>query len=62
MLSLIMAQDEGRFGRNGQVMQSWCLTGVRPLVALARSAGLCLCLCSDRPFLGQDDGTVSERG
>ncbi len=40
MLSLIMAQDEGRFGRNGQVMKSLCLTGVRPLVVSAGSAGL----------------------
>ena len=30
---LIMAQDEGRFGRLGQVMKAWCPTGHRPLVA-----------------------------
>ena len=29
---LIMAQDEGRFGRLGQVMKSWCPSGHRPLV------------------------------
>ena len=26
-----MALDVGRFGLNGQVMQSWCPRGVRPL-------------------------------
>ncbi len=30
---LLMAQDEGRFGRLGQVMKSWCPSGHRPLVA-----------------------------
>jgi hypothetical protein len=30
---LLMAQDEGRFGRLGQVMKAWCPTGHRPLVA-----------------------------
>ena len=29
---LIMAQDEGRFGRLGQVMKAWCPAGDRPLV------------------------------
>ncbi|MDJ0575452.1 MAG: hypothetical protein QNJ65_09845 [Xenococcaceae cyanobacterium MO_234.B1] len=28
-----MAQDEGRFGRLGQVMKAWCPHGHRPLVA-----------------------------
>jgi transposase len=30
---LLMAQDEGRFGRLGQVMKAWCPRGIRPLVA-----------------------------
>ena len=30
---LIMAQDEGRFGRLGQVMKAWCPPGHRPQVA-----------------------------
>ncbi len=30
---LLMAQDEGRFGRLGQVMKAWCPKGLRPLVA-----------------------------
>ena len=30
---LLMAQDEGRFGRLGQVMKAWCPSGNRPLVA-----------------------------
>ena len=30
---LLMAQDEGRFGRLGQVMKAWCPSGHRPLVA-----------------------------
>ncbi len=30
---LLMAQDEGRFGRLGQVMKAWCPAGHRPLVA-----------------------------
>lgn len=29
---LLMAQDEGRFGRLGQVMKAWCPKGNRPLV------------------------------
>jgi transposase len=29
---LIMAQDEGHFGRLGQVMKAWCPAGHRPLV------------------------------
>ena len=29
---LLMAQDEGRFGRLGQVMKAWCPKGHRPLV------------------------------
>ena len=31
--TLLMAQDEGRFGRLGQVMKAWCPAGHRPLVA-----------------------------
>ena len=31
--ALLMAQDEGRFGRLGQVMKAWCPSGHRPLVA-----------------------------
>ena len=27
---VIMAQDEGRFGRLGKVMRAWCGPGVRP--------------------------------
>ena len=27
---VIMVQDEGRFGRLGQVMRAWCGPGVRP--------------------------------
>ena len=30
---LLMAQDEGRFGRLGQVMKAWCPPGHRPSVA-----------------------------
>ncbi len=30
---LLMAQDEGRFGRLGQVMKAWCPSGHRPIVA-----------------------------
>ncbi len=30
---LLMAQDEGRFGRLGQVMKAWCPSGYRPQVA-----------------------------
>ena len=30
---LVMAQDEGRFGRLVRVMKAWCPSGHRPLVA-----------------------------
>ena len=71
---LLMAQDEGRFGRLVRVMKAWCPAGHRPLVAIAGSKRLCLRLCSDCAETGQndsfgtslrqyqDDGTVSARG
>ncbi|PSB17670.1 hypothetical protein C7B65_17890 [Phormidesmis priestleyi ULC007] len=27
---VILAADEGRFGRRGQVMRAWCAPGIRP--------------------------------
>ncbi len=30
---LLLAADEGRFGRLGQVMRAWCPPGIRPIVS-----------------------------
>ena len=71
---LLMAQDEGRFGRLGQVMKAWCPNGHRPQVAKQGVRDYVYAYAAIAPALGkmttlvlhecqyQDDGIVSARG
>ncbi len=52
---LVMAQDEGRFGRLGQVMKAWCPSGHRPLVAKQGVRDYVYANGCDRTFFGQND-------
>ncbi len=48
-----MAQDEGRFGRLGQVMKAWCPKGYRPLVAKQVVRDYVYAYAAVAPALGQ---------
>ncbi len=50
-----MAQDEGRFGRLGQVMKAWCPSGHRPLVPKQGIRDYVYDGSSDRTTTGQND-------
>ena len=50
---LLMAQDEGRFGRLGQVMKSWCPSGHRPLVAKQGVRDYIYAYAASAPALGK---------
>lgn len=50
---LIMAQDEGRFGRLGQVMKAWCPAGYRPQVAKQSVRDYVYAYAAIAPQLGQ---------
>ncbi len=50
---LLMAQDEGRFGRLGQVMKAWCPKGYRPLVAKQGVRDYVYAYAAIAPALGQ---------
>ena len=52
---LLMAQDEGRFGRLGQVMKAWCPKGYRPLVAKQGVRDYVYANVRDRSTTGQND-------
>ena len=52
---LLMAQDEGRFGRLGQVMKAWCPKGYRPLVAKQGVRDYVYANGRDRPSFGSND-------
>ncbi|MDJ0594162.1 MAG: hypothetical protein QNJ72_30005 [Pleurocapsa sp. MO_226.B13] len=71
---LLMAQDEGRFGRLGQVMKAWCPKGYRPLVAKQGVRDYVYAYAAIAPQLGRmttlvlheceyyNDGIVSKTG
>ena len=50
---LLMAQDEGRFGRLGQGMKAWCPKGYRPLVAKQGVRDYVYAYAAIAPALGQ---------
>jgi transposase len=50
---LLMVQDEGRFGRLGQVMKAWCPKGHRPLVAKQGVRDYVYAYAAIAPALGQ---------
>jgi len=50
---LLMAQDEGRFGRLGQVMKAWCPKGHRPLVPKQGVRDYVYAYAAVAPALGQ---------
>ncbi len=52
---LLMAQDEGRFGRLVRVMKAWCPSGHRPLVAKQGVRDYVYANGRDRPSFGQND-------
>ena len=52
---LLMVQDEGRFGRLGQVMKAWCPSGHRPLVAKQGVRDYVYDGSSHRSCCGQND-------
>ena len=50
---LLMAQDEGRFGRLGQVMKAWCPPDYRPLVAKQGVRDYVYAIAAIAPELGK---------
>lgn len=50
---LIMASDEGRFGRTGEVHACWCPPGVRPLIAKQQVRQYLYAFSAVAPVLGK---------
>lgn len=50
---LMMASDEGRFGRTGEVRACWCPPGVRPLIAKQQVRQYLYAFTAVAPALGQ---------
>lgn len=49
---LLMASDEGRFGRTGEVHPCWCPPGIRSTIALTTGQTIYLRLCSSCSCFG----------
>jgi hypothetical protein len=52
---LIMAADEGRFGRLAEVRACWCPYEIRPIIPGTASQRVCICLRRSGSPIRSDD-------